>query len=495
MRSSVLAFIVFTTGACVMILELVGSRILAPYLGTSIVVWTSLIGIILGSLSIGYYAGGVLADKRADEPTFSLLLVISSLLVTLLGFIKLPLLEAMKVIHDPHLGSILATILLFTPASIVLGTISPYAVKLKLRTMTTSGATVGTLYAISTIGSIVGTFLAGFTLIVYFGNSQIIYLVAIILALLAVLAHHKSFLLPKIVAVVLAGIGMYGTHTVATLAHAEGVIDVDTRYTRAMVFPTIDHKTGRPIRALVTGPYTIQSAMFLDGDDDLVFDYTKFYRLATHFHPQPKNTLLLGGAGYSFPKDFLKKNPESAMTVVEIDPGLTALAKQYFQLPDDPRLSIVHEDGRTFLNRTSDQYDILYGDAFQSIYSIPYQLATKEAVQHMHDHLSDDGVAIINIISGIQGPRGKFFRAELATFRSVFPQVYVFQTLTDRSPDEVQNLILVALKSKTPASLTSKNPEIQSYLDRLFTTDIPSDLPILTDEHAPVDQYLVAAQR
>jgi len=231
--------------------------------------------------------------------------------------------------------------------------------------------------------------------------------------------------------------------------------------------------------------------MYLDRDDELVLDYTKFYRLVHHFKPDLRHALMIGGAGYSYPKEFLKRFADARMDVVEIDPGVTELARKYFRLPDDPRLTIFHEDGRTFLNRTESRYDVVFGDAFKSLYSLPYQLTTRESAMRMRDVLADDGLVFVNVISGIEGDKGKFLRAIYATFSEVFPQVYLFRVFPGTSPEEVQNVMLVAFKDATPPSFQSNDTELQRYLGQRWTRKIPFDVPVLTDDHAPVDNYML----
>ena len=169
MQKYILEIIVFICGAAVMILELVGSRIMAPYLGTSIVVWTSLIGIILGFLSLGYWWGGKVADQNPSYKMFSFVIFVGAIFVGLIVFIQSMVLNFIQNgITNIYLGTIIATLTLFAVPSALLGMVSPYAVRLKIKDVTTSGRTVGNLYAISTIGSIVGTFAAGFLLIPFF---------------------------------------------------------------------------------------------------------------------------------------------------------------------------------------------------------------------------------------------------------------------------------------------------------------------------------------
>ncbi|PIP27787.1 MAG: hypothetical protein COX30_00015 [Candidatus Moranbacteria bacterium CG23_combo_of_CG06-09_8_20_14_all_39_10] len=199
---------------------------------------------------------------------------------------------------------------------------------------------------------------------------------------------------------------------------------------------------------------------------------------------------MLGGAGYSYPKNFLLKYPEAKMDIVEIDPMVTELAKKYFKLTDDSRLTIYHEDGRVYLNKTQERYDVIFGDAFSSRYSLPYQLTTREAVQKKYDILNNGGVVILNIISAIEGEKGKFLRAEYATYKNIFPEVYLFPVTDKKDASRVQNLILVAIKSKKDPSVISVDQELNEFLQHLWRKKISTDVPILTDDYVPVDYYM-----
>ncbi len=178
------------------------------------------------------------------------------------------------------------------------------------------------------------------------------------------------------------------------------------------------------------------------------------------------------------------------MDVVEIDPDVTALARRFFALEDHPGLRIFHEDARTFLNRAGGKYDVILGDAFNSHYSIPFHLTTVEAVRRLHDLLCDDGIALVNILSSMEGDLGRFLRAEYSTFKAVFPQVYLFPVSSSNKADKWQNIMLLALKAKEAPELSSSDPDLDSLLSHLWTKPIPGDLPILTDDYAPVDRYV-----
>ncbi|MEI8344537.1 MAG: fused MFS/spermidine synthase [Candidatus Omnitrophota bacterium] len=484
--------VVFTAGICTMTLELVGSRILAPYLGTSITVWTSLIGVILACLSAGYWLGGRLADRSPKRRTLSLVLFWAGLATGITAVLADTFAAAsMAAVRDIRWSSALATLILFGPASVFLGTVLPLAVRLRLERLDQSGRTVGTLYALSTLGSILGTFLTGFFLVAYLPCDKVILLVATVLMLLALMVHLDSWKGRKVLIPVVILVGLVQSAAFAgQLLKGPSLLDFNTRYNRIWIYDAHQAATGAPIRIMrVNNEH--DSAMLL-GSDELAFEYTNYFRLAGHFFPDFKKTLMIGGAAYSVPKDFLARYPGSRMDVAEIDPGVTALARKYFALKDDPLLKIFHEDARVFLNRNRTAYDTILVDAFKS-YSVPYQLTTLEAVRRMHESLSPQGIVIMNIISSVEGPSGQFLRAEVATFKSCFPQVYLFGVRDPENGSMVQNLILVALRSPTVPRFYSRDPQLHAMLQHLWIKPIAEDLPPLTDSLAPTDRYMQQA--
>jgi spermidine synthase len=481
--------IVFICGAVVMILEMVGSRILAPYLGSSIIVWSSLIGIILGCLSLGYWWGGRLADRNPSYRALSLIIFLAALATAAIAFSKASILDYLQhYAGSIHLSATVAVLILFAPPSTLLGMVSPYAVRLKLRDLQDAGRTVGKLYAISSVGSIFGTFLAGFFLIAFFGSTRILFILALVLIATALLASLRDRLL-KISGVVLLIVAFAGVESYETYLTSLGFHDIDTRYSRIFIYPSISEQSGEPTRVMATHPKAVQSAMVLADPIALAVPYTQFYQLAAHFKPDMKSLLMLGGGGYSFPKFALAHYPEVRMEVVEIDPEVTALAKRFFALQDDPRLLVHHQDARNFLNATDKQYDVVLGDTFGSHYSIPFHLSTIEAVRRIDHVLVDDGVALVNLIAAIDGDAGRFLRAEVATFKAVFPRVYLFPVADPLDSRRWQNIMLVALKSKSEPNFLSDDPKIAQLLTHLWEGPIAEDLPPLTDDHAPVDYY------
>ncbi|NUM25313.1 MAG: fused MFS/spermidine synthase [Candidatus Buchananbacteria bacterium] len=482
-----LEIIIFVSGSVVMVLELIGSRIVAPYLGTSIFVWASLIGIILGALSLGYYLGGRFSKTNPNLQFLGRTLLLAGLSILLITLIQKPVLTlAMQL--GVKTGSVVATLGLFTIPSIIMGIVSPYAIRLKTDTVEHAGGVAGNLYALSTIGSIAGTFLAGFYLIPTFGSQQILFGLSITLILVSLLANKNifSFL------ILLLAFNLLGF---SSLTDSKFVYESESAYNHIIVKDGVD-KSGRQVRALYLAT-ELHSIIYKDSTE-LASKYHQNYALDTLFKPDIATALSLGGGAYVAPQDFLRRFPDAKMTVVEIDPEVTAVARDFFGLKSNPRLTIRHEDGRIFLNNNQEKFDVIYGDAFASYYSIPFQLTTAEAVKKMHDALTDDGILILNVISGLDGDRAKFLNAEYLTIKQYFPQIYLFPVdfRDEANFDKIQNIVLIATKNSNRLSkeemLNLANANQVPYVNNLWEQQ-PNIKPtdrILTDDFAPVDYYI-----
>jgi len=237
--------------------------------------------------------------------------------------------------------------------------------------------------------------------------------------------------------------------------------------------------------------FSRQSSVFLDRNDDLVLDYLKFFRLGRHFVPNGRRDLLLGGGGFTFVGDYLKRNPEGTLDVVELDPAFEPMAKRYFGLAPNPRVRTYTQDARVFLNRPGETYDVIYLDTFGSQMMVPFYMTTLQAAQRVFDRLSSGGVALLNTMSAIDGAQGRFLRAELATYRSVFPRVEVFKT--SREGDRFANVMIAAFRSPAEPAWTSSDAETQRRLSTRWTRPIADDMAILTDDYAPVEIYMSGA--
>lgn len=481
-----LELVVFVSGAVVMALEISGARALAPYTGTSIYVWTSLISVVMGSLSLGYYWGGKLADSTASFSGLSKILFFSGLGVFILNLIKGVFLSLLTVtLANSKYSSLIASLVLFAPPSILLGMVSPYAVKLKMDSLKTSGRTVGNLYAISTMGSIVGTLLAGFYLISFLGTTNIIFLLSGILILLSLFTWASVKKLERIIALGLVLGAVITAYEIRASREDVGIIDVDTKYNRVWIYDSVDPETTRVVRRMNLGDQ-YASAMFVDGDE-LVHMHNKYYNLVPYFSGKIKSGLVLGGAAYSYPKEFLKRYPNAQLDVVEIDPDLTKLAQEYFNLENTPRLATFAEDARVFLNKNSKKYNAIYMDVFNTAHSIPPHVTTVETAQRVAEALFEDGAVAINIHSALTGENSGFLETEYHTYKKVFRHVYVFK-VSKESPNEVQNIILIATNSSKLHHNEIGAEELE-YLKTEWTAKINDSGLVLTDDFSPIEKF------
>jgi spermidine synthase len=491
LSNKILEITVFVCGALVMIYEIIGSRLLSPFIGSSTYVWTSLIGVILAALSLGYWLGGKTADLKPDLKILASIIFLAggTVAVTILfKDIVLSVIANSSMILE--LKSLIAALLLFAPASVLLGFVTPYAVKLKMSSLEDSGKTVGRLYALSTVGSIFGTFLAGFFLIPFVGSVKTLYLIGFSLIGLSILLVPFALTKTNLTVLIIFVFGIFTTELQSYyLLKTHDLHDIDTEYSRVQVFTMTDEQSGKKIRAMAIDPQFIQSKMYLDSDE-LASEYAKYYHLIRHFKPDFQTTLLIGGAGYSFPKEYLKTYPDKQIEVVEIDPQMTEIAKKYFNLRDNPNLKIFHEDGRIFLNKSkSNKYDAVLMDAFGSLFTVPFQLTTVEAVTQISHSLKPDGVVIFNVGGAINGKASRFMQAELATYKQVFQQVFLFKVRPERPDEEVQNLIIIACKSKNSYELKSNEPQFSRLLGNYYSQPLNLQENILTDDLAPVEYY------
>jgi spermidine synthase len=266
-----------------------------------------------------------------------------------------------------------------------------------------------------------------------------------------------------------------------------GFLDTDTPYSRVLVYTSKEEGTNRPTREMVTGPQGRQSAMYLDDTNELALPYTRFYRLAEYYRPAMRRMLVLGGGGYSFPKYALAHYPELLIDVVELDPGMTTLARTHFALQDNPRLRIIEEDARTFLQKTEAKYDVILCDVFTSHYSIPFHLVTVEAIRLMRSALAPNGVVLVNLLASPEGVANRFYKALYATFKTAFPQIQTYAVFDPADQHLWQNIILAASIGPPPSE--TQDADILKMLTHALPKPIDTILPF-TDEFAPVDRYL-----
>jgi spermidine synthase len=490
LKSIRIELLAFISGMIVMIYELAGARVLAPYIGNSVYVWTSLIGVILASLSLGGIYGGLRADRLGDETFLEKVLLWSSVLIFVSNLIKDSVLELLsRGNHDVRIVALLAGLTLFAPASILLGIITPYVTRIKVNNLTTCGKKIGSLSAISTLGSLAGTFLAGFYIFSLFRTSMILSFLAIILLFSSFLipAKNKKTIKNKIILLLIYLYGVGVSYTVYSYLESKNIIDIDSAYNRIRVFDGKLPNNDRNIRFLLLAKVP-HSGMYLDSDE-LAFEYTKYYDLAFHFKPDATRVLMLGGGAYVYPSYLAKKRPEVNIDVVEIDSKLTDISKRYFRLQDFPNLNIIHQEARTYVNNNSEKYDVVMIDVFSGSLFPPFQVATLEFLSTVEASLSPGGIVITNVIGSVEGEYTGFLEAEFKTYKEVFEDVYVYRPqYKTHSLEEAQNLMIVALNNgvnKAPPSSETTPEEMLKALYVGYSSDLSF---VLTDEYAPVEK-------
>lgn len=463
------------SGAVVMILELVGSRLMAPYFGTSIYVWTAIIGVILGALSWGYWYGGKLADRGASDKGLMVILAMAALVVAFALLVQasvLPLVASLRL--DVRISAVLSALLLLAPASALLGLVSPYVAKLRLRSLKTAGASIGRLYAAGTVGSIAGTFLAGYWLIAVFGNFTLGIMVTIALVAISFVAEWRTLAAGRIIG---AAAGAIILGFAATRPIPGVLADTDSAYARYQVSEATNG--GQKIRYLLMDNIGAQSGVIVGREQTLIFEYTQGFKAVADVYGASERVLVIGGGAYTFPGTLAAERPGTKVDVVEIDPALDRIAADYFGYRARPNLNLIHEDGRVFLNRNSSTYDLVYIDAFSSL-TPPYQMTTREAAVRMKTALKDQGGLVVNIIAA-PNTNDPYFLATSATYRSLFEDMVILRVQPRVASEYRQNLLFVmGNRDIVKRAATLGYPDVP----------VPAGGQLLTDDYAPVEQLI-----
>jgi spermidine synthase len=495
--------VVFVSGAVLMGLEIVGSRVLAPYFGSSIFVWGSLISVVMTALSVGYYWGGWLSAREPSYARLLILLCIPGILIFFLPFIY-PLVNewVASVDFGIRLNPLIASSITFLLPGIFLGTVSPYVIRLAATQLSTVGSTAGTLYAVSTCGSIFGTLLTAFYLIPLMGVSNIIHFLGVILVCLSLvlvpLIKVKKVSMARAVttlSVIMGCITMPWTPVI--WARMKTLLEKDTFYHRIRIEEDDEAR-------YMYFDRTLQSAMNLKDPTALRLIYSRYTSIGLTFRPDAKKILIIGLGGGSIPKKLQKEFPSLEVDVVEIDPEVIQMARDQFKVRDGKNLRLYAQDGRLFLTRTTNLYDIILIDAYYAD-AMPFHLATREFFELAQRKLTSNGIIVANLISAVTGPSGKIARAFVKTQRQIFPQTYVFAA---RRPDNVsidtiQNVIVIATKDKQRLDIKDIVKRATALDRGLFPDPISDigvayydgalpdqDVPVLTDDYAPTDNLL-----
>jgi spermidine synthase len=519
---------VFLSGGVLLGLELVASRVLAPYFGNSIFVWGALIGVVLAGLSAGYWIGGVLADRYPSPLLLLGALAIGAGLILLLPLVDEDVLEAIvRWDPGPRWNPLVAAIALFGLPSIVLATATPIAVRLSARSIANLGATAGRLFAISTAGSIAGTFATAFFLIPEMGTNQLLGALATGLFVAAgLVAIGERLLVPTVAVAVLVGGSVWATsalepkqgRTLSGLASQNfsprfterderqeviappgGFELVYSKNTLYHGLSVVDDEDSRHLRF----SSSFQSGMYLDDPFRTRYRYTDYLQLPLAYGRGARKILFIGLGGGSAPKRMWRDFTELDLEVVELDPVVRDVAYRYFDLPRSPRLRVTVEDGRRFLEESAERWDAIVIDAYFSD-SLPFHLTTVEFFELVRARLAPGGFVASNVIGAVSGDGSKLFRSMYKTFRTVFPTVAVHPVRElGYADDALANLIVVAGEGAAPeeAELLERWREVRGGSARAVDltkairdrheAPIPTDdVPILTDDYAPTDALL-----
>lgn len=491
--------IVFTASACTLIIEIVAGRILAPVIGVSLFTWTSIIGIVLAGISAGNYLGGRIADRFPWPTTLGIILLAGG--ISSIGIVPLVDLVAGVFADLPIIPRIvLLTTVLFLLPSLILGMVTPVVIKLQLRDLSRTGNVVGQIYAVSTAGSILGTFITGFVLIQWMGTRAILLSVSIVLVVMA-LAFGSLLRRPR-AAMATALLAMAGLY-VAVMAYSLVGHKLTSTCLRESSYFCIkvreeERDDGLTVRTLILDSL-VQGYAVLEDPSVLIYSYQKVFGDLAFYVGQRRpdmRVLFIGGGSYTLPRYLELAYPESSLEVVEIDPEVTEVAYDYLGLWRDTRIVTYNEDARTKLQELRPaSYDLIIGDAFNDV-SVPYHLTTLEFNEMVRSLLREDGIYAVNVVDKLYS--GGFLRAFVNTMRRTFPYVYVMRD-NDRwqSDDRYTYVVVGSMRPLEQEAIEEANRDFGREPTLRFMPRGAFDqwlngrrALLLTDDYVPVDNLL-----
>ncbi len=490
MKSVRLELSVFIAGFAVMVVEICGERLLAPYLGDTLFSWTGAIAVVLGALSIGYYLGGRMASLYSNLRILAIFLFAAGFFIAITPLLSEWVLPASLSIGFEY-GPLIASMALFAVPNIFLGMVAPYAVKLKVKGLKMVGERAGNLYAIATVGSIVGALASGYYLIPYIGLIQSFYITALLTAMVGCIDFGRKGIL---MLAILAGISLV-PYSWPALGNGKVVYATDTPYYHLEVV----NYSGTIVLQYDALAWQTIYASSADYRNLTNVTYYKYQNLFYSGSAAASSVLYLGlGGGVMVGSMY--RNSNASISVVEIDPDVIKVAAKYFNITDGSRVRIYNQDARFFLQNSTGTYGLVVLDAYGTGLSMPYQLLTLEADQEISGHLTAGGSLLVNIISPLEGNDSCVFGSDYKTLQMVFPYLYVFP-LAPQTPAGLQNIEIIA--SKAPV----QEQEIISALNGTLTNDQEAwildgnysqkfsepDCAVLTDNKNAYDVY--AAQQ
>lgn len=490
---------VFLSGAALMSLEIVGSRVLAPVFGTSLFVWGALITTFLAALAAGYALGGRLADRRPDPSLLSNILLTAGALVIVLFAAPDAVLTAASGAPVPdRFRALLAALVLFGPPSVLMGAVTPFAVRLAAKDLALVGSAAGRLSAVSTVGSILGAFATAFFLIPTFATRPILFGIGVALLGAAVLVPAPRPL-RRLVSAGAAGAAAALVFLVgAGISKPPGpagtlVYQKETAYHRIRV-------VDQGLRRALYFDNRLQGFAAVRPGVPLGPNYADGLALSLAFAPRAKRVVVIGLGAGMLPSLLAARAPEIETTTIEIDPEVVDVARKYFAFAPDANDRVIVGDGRRELDRQVDGADIVIVDAYFSD-SIPFHLITEEFDTLCKRKLGEDGVVAVNFGGELTGARNQLFWAALRTLGEVFPRVYVFSSelKAGRTPFK-STAIVIATRSPErldPGTIADRaravaerlgRPAVIEWAGRLYEGEMRiADVPVLTDAYSPTD--------
>jgi spermidine synthase len=485
-----LGLIVFVVGAGSLGAEIAAARLLAPYFGDSTIIWANTIGIVLVALSGGYWYGGRRADRDPSYRGLLRIVLLAAGLTAIVPFLADPFLsiavDALDSISaGAFVGSLLAVLVLVATPVFVMGMVAPYALRLAVHGVEDAGTTGGRLYAISTIGSLAGTFSSALLLIPLVGTRRTFLVYALSFAIVAALGlRGRRLVLAPAAVIVLIALPV-GTVKAADDPGERVIHEADTEYQYARV---VEDAVGDRFLELNEGQAVHSMRRRGSYLTDNIWDEYLVAPFAVRDAP-PGRIAILGNAAGTTARAYGRFFPGTRVDGVEIDGELTEIGRRYFDMRN-PRLRTFTDDARPFLRRTEERYDAILVDAYRQPY-IPFYLSTREFFELARDRLRPGGVVFVNV----GHPEGSTDLEEVlgATMADVFRTVV-------RDPAEPTNTLLLGtdgdasgerLRAAAPRLPAELRPRALEAAARIAPR-LPGG-SVYTDDRAPVEWLIDAS--
>lgn len=501
-----LLLVVFVSGMTTMAVEMSASRLLAPHFGTSLLIWSVLIGLMLIYLTIGYFLGGRLADRSPRERTLYQITAWAGFAIGLVPFIAQPVLRysslslvapgTLGASFQSHLGlllsAFLAVVLLLSVPVTLLGCVSPFAIRLAIRNVHSAGNVAGGVYALSTLGSIIGTFAPVLVLIPNIGTKRTFILFSLVLLVISIIgliqaACRRMWLYALMIAVIIFLTVLWPGGAIKPLAGM--VYEIESAYNYIQVV-----KEGDWLFLYLNEGEGIHSAY--NPDQILTTSTWDYFLVPPFFNPPPytaeqvDSLCLIGLAAGTVARQYTAIYGSIPIDGVEIDPEIIEVGRRFFAM-NEPNLNAVAQDGRYFLAHRTRKYDVVVIDAYRPPY-IPFHLTTREFFGQVRDHLTDEGVVAVNV--GRTDWDYSLIEIISGTMRDVFPSVYVIDPFDYGS--ELANSLVVATRRPTKAENVEanmalmKNPLLLDVARRAVNhiQEVETSTVVFTDDRAPIEQ-------